>query len=173
MPWLAGLRLNDVALDDVADQDVVLVVEHDAALETDSDFTSVVLHSPERSDLAVVDRGASAKESRLRAAAYEAVDHARARDRGLAGGEDLQHLGMAEKRLDHLRLERALHVGFQDDLELLGLALLDLREHLVERRRSFRRGAGSALARVLRDHSSGGFLIRDDAHDIAGLRDLG
>src|SRR2546430_8052057 len=129
MPWLAGLRLNDVALDDVADQDIVLVVEHDAALETDGDFTSVVLHAPERSDLAVVDRGASAKKSRLRAAAYKAVDHARARDRGLAGGEDLQHLGVAEKRLDHLRLEhsgeRLLHVLEQlvDDFVLTNVDL--------------------------------------------------
>jgi len=71
------------------------------------------------------------------------------------------------------RLERALHVGLEHDLELLGLALFDLREHLVEGRGPFRRGTCGALACVLRDNGSGGLLVGDDAHDVAGLGNLG
>ena len=81
----------------------------------------------------------------------------------------LRHL--REGALD--RLERALHVGLEDDLELLGLALFDLREHLVEGRRSFRRGTRRALACVLRHDGSGSLLVRDDAHDVTRLRNLG
>src|SRR5438874_7585579 len=104
-PRLARLRLDDVALDDVADLDVVLVLEDDAALESDGDLTSVVLHAPERPDLAVVDRGPPTEEPCLRPASDLAVDHARSGDRGLARREDLQYLGVADRRLDQLGLE--------------------------------------------------------------------
>ena len=57
-----------------------MVLEHDAAFETRGDLTSIVLHPPERSDPAVVDGGGAAEEPRLRAAADQTVDDARAGD---------------------------------------------------------------------------------------------
>src|SRR3982074_2852741 len=128
-PWLARLRLNDVALDDVADLDVVLVLEHDAALKSHGDLTSVVLHPPERPDLPVVDGGPATEKPYLRAATHETVDNPGTSDGRLARREDLQHLGVSEKRLDHLRLEhsgeRLLHVVEQlvDDLVLANVDL--------------------------------------------------
>src|SRR5438445_657132 len=56
----------------------------------------------------------------------------------------LRHL--REGALD--RLERALHVGLEHELELLRLAFLDLREHLVQRRRALATRRRGALPRV-------------------------
>src|SRR5688572_27259911 len=56
LSWLRGDRdtLHREHLDDVADLQVVELVEADAALEPGFDFAGVVLEPPERSDLAFV-----------------------------------------------------------------------------------------------------------------------
>src|SRR5688572_2568598 len=246
--WLDGVRL-----DDVADLDVVRV-ERDAALETRGDLAHVVLHTAQRLDVAVMSGFAATKEPRLHTAAHDAIEYAAARDGGLAGSEDLPHLGVADDGLDHHRLEhpgerlldvveqliddlvhthvdvgligdalrrrfhlrveadhhrtggrgerevglgdvahrvvdqlqadlfrrylregtldrleRALHVGLEDELQLLGLALFDLREHLVERRGLVRDARTSALARVRGDERLRGLLVRDGTEHLTGF----
>src|SRR5258707_846273 len=228
----ARLGLDDERLDDIPDLDVVVPLEHDAALETGRDLADVVLDAPQRRDRALPDRLGAAEEPGLRAASDDPVhDHA-AGDRRLVRGEDLADLGVPEDALDHFglehpgegllhvveqlvddlvlayvdlgllgrafrrhvdlvveadddrarrrrerhvgladvadrvvddderdlglrdleqgaldRLERALDVGLEDELELLRLAFLDLREHLVERRGALTTRGGRALAR--------------------------
>src|SRR5207253_2642254 len=84
---------------------------------------------------------------------------------------DLLLWDLRESALD--RFERPLDVGLEHEFQLLGLALLDLREHLVERRGLLGRARARALARVRRDERFGGLLVRDDAEHIARLRDAG
>src|SRR2546425_937919 len=235
-----------------------MVLEDDPALEARVHLAHVVLDPAQRGDLAVVHRRTGANQPRLGAAPYEAVDDHAPGDGGLARGEDLAHLGVAEGGLDHLglehpgerlldvleelvddlvlahidprgvrdtacrrlhlrveadddgarsrrkrevrfgdvadgvvddregdlvlwhlregaldRFERALHVDLEDDLELLRLAFLHLREHLVERRRGRGGGPGGPLARVPGDERARGLLVRHDADDVAGFGDLG
>src|SRR5438105_10342572 len=116
----AWLRLDDEGFDDVADLDVVVAFEHDAALETGGDLADIVLHPTERGDRAFPDGLLAPDEAGLRAAPDEAVGHHAARDRRLVGGEDLAHLSVPEDALDHLRLEHA------------GESLLDVVEQLVD-----------------------------------------
>ena len=80
---------------------------------------------------------------------------------------DLFRRYLRERTLD--RLERALHVGLEDELELLGLALLDLREHLVEGRGLVRDARASALARIRGDERLRGLLVRDGTEHLAGF----
>src|SRR5213594_4089770 len=88
--WLDGVRL-----DDVADLDVVRV-ERDAALETRGDLADVVLHAAQRLDVTVMHDLAPAQQARLHPPPHDTVEHAAARDGGLAGREDLPHLGVAD-----------------------------------------------------------------------------
>src|SRR6266850_3466496 len=100
MGRLPRLWLDGVRLDDVADLDVVRV-ERDTALETRGDLAHVVLYAAQRLDVPVVDDLAASQQTRLRAAAHDAVQHTAARDRRLAGGEDLPHVGVSDDGLDH------------------------------------------------------------------------
>ena len=86
--------MDDVGLDDVADSDIVGAVEHDPALESGVHLAGVVLHSAERSDVPVEDRGTSTLESCLSGTPHRPVDHEAAGDDGLVRGEDLPDLGM-------------------------------------------------------------------------------
>src|SRR5207253_10299586 len=86
------------------------------------------------------------------------------------GESDLLLRHLRDRAFD--RLERALDIRLEDDLELLRLTFLDLSEHLVERRRPFRRGTGCALAGVLGDRRARGFFVGDHAHDVAGFWNL-
>src|SRR5688572_28527907 len=119
MARLPGLWLDGVRLDDVADLDVVRV-ERDAALETSGNLAHVVLHTAQRLDVSVVHDLAAAQQQCLHTTAHHAVEYAAARDGGLAGGEDLPHLGVADDCLDHDRLEHP------------GERLLDVVEQLVD-----------------------------------------
>src|SRR6185436_7194473 len=60
--------LDDEGLDDVADLDVVELLEADAALEARLDLGHVVLEAAERADLPLVDDLAVAQQARLRVA---------------------------------------------------------------------------------------------------------
>src|ERR671937_1846788 len=116
----AGLRLERVPLDDVADRDVVEPFEHDAALEAGADLANVVLHPAKRRDEAVEHALAPAQRAGTCASLHDAVDDHAAGDRRLTGAEQLPHLGVAEDGLDHLRLEHARE------------RLLDVVEQLVD-----------------------------------------
>src|SRR6185503_1755519 len=82
---------------------------------------------------------------------------------------DLLLRDLRERALD--RFERPLDVGLEHELQLLGLALLDLREHLIERRGLLRCAGAGALARVRRDQRLRGLFVRHDAEHIARLGD--
>ena len=60
--------LDDERLDDVADLDVVVPLEADAALEAGLHLGHVVLEAPQRADLALVDDDVVAEQARLRVA---------------------------------------------------------------------------------------------------------
>src|SRR5829696_439903 len=103
---LAGLE----GLDHVADLDVLVVLEHDAALETGLNLTDVVLEAAQGTDPAGPDHRALAHEPDRRAADEAAVADRAAGDRADARGlEELEDLSLAERLLDLLGLEHALH----------------------------------------------------------------
>src|SRR5262245_4675747 len=81
--------LDDKRFDDVADLDVVVLFEADAALEPRLHLGDVVLEAAERADLAFVDDHVVAEQARLRVAGSRdaAVGHHAARDRA-----ELRHL---------------------------------------------------------------------------------
>src|SRR5688572_14193943 len=74
-------------------------------LDAGGDLAHIVLHTAQRLDVTVVHDLAATAKPRLRTTAHDAVQDAAARDRRLAGGEDLPHLGVADHGLDHHRLE--------------------------------------------------------------------
>src|SRR5688500_944010 len=84
-------RLPDVRLEDVADLDVVVVGELDAALEAGLHLADVLLHAAERLDRQVLrDDRAAAGEADLAAALDVAVGDEAAGD--VAEAADLEHL---------------------------------------------------------------------------------
>src|SRR6266511_1424571 len=101
-------------LEDIADLDVAVAVEHDAALEALLDLAHVVLEATQRADLACpdhrplpdqVDLGVVGDLALLDDAAGDVAD--------ARGAEGLQHLGLADALLDLLGLEHALERGAQ------------------------------------------------------------
>src|SRR5205823_6210159 len=115
-------RLRQLALDlpsledlhHVALLDVLVVAQHDAALEAGGDLADVVVEAAQRLDLARVDHGAVAHQADLRATAHVAVGDVATGDRADArGAEGLAHLDGADGLLDLLGLEQALHRGAQ------------------------------------------------------------
>src|SRR5262249_3396782 len=108
-------------LDDVADLDVLVPVETDAALETLLDLGDVVLEPPERSDLALVDHAVVAQETQLGGARDRALgDVAPGDDAELGNLEGVAHFGAAPGHFLERRVEQALH------------RLLDLVRHVVD-----------------------------------------
>src|SRR5687768_13165211 len=101
--------LADVCLEPVADLDVVVALELDAALEAALDVLHVFLHAAERVDREVFrDHLAVADQADLAAALDVAVgDHAAADVADLADLEDLAYLGVAVQLLADLRLEQS------------------------------------------------------------------
>src|SRR5262245_21688996 len=99
-----------VALDDVADLDVVEVLDADTALESFADFARVVLEAFERRDRAVEHFDAVANEAN----ASLTVDHAAA-NRATGDGadtrdlEDLAHLCLALHDLALFGAQHAFH----------------------------------------------------------------
>src|SRR5215212_4848434 len=87
--------LGAVALDQVADLDVVEVLDADAALEALADLAHVVLEAPQRRDRAVVHLRPVADYADAPLAVDDPAPHRAARD-----DADLRHL----ERLAHLRL---------------------------------------------------------------------
>ena len=107
----------------VVDLDVLEVLEHDPALQALLDLADVVLESPQGGDLAGPDDGAVADQAHLAVAQHLAVGDQAAGDRAPARRlEELLDLGLADRLLDLLGLEQALHRRAQ----LLG--------HLVDHR---------------------------------------
>src|SRR5581483_2825924 len=102
------LRLE--GLEDVADLDVLIALEHEPALEALLDLAHVVLEAAERGDTAGPHDGAVAHEADLRPPRDLAVsDQAPGDDADAGGAEQLLHLGLAERLLDLLRCQHALH----------------------------------------------------------------
>ena len=113
--------------------------------------------------------------------------HVEADDDGLRG--DRQHdvrLGDgADARVDDLDLDLfvaqllqlapnglhgALHVGLDDDVQVLHLALRDLVHEVVQRDGLLRQPLGLRLGDALLRDGPGGLLVRRHAEDVAGLR---
>ena len=134
-----------------------------------------------------VDALALGERPRLRVRTHVEADHDRVRggrehdvalgDRPDARVDDVDaHLGVADLReLARDRLDRALHVGLDDEVEVLDDALADPREQLLER------GAAPAPAgELLRAQPlatqarevPGLAVVLDDARVLAGLRRL-
>src|SRR4051794_28618621 len=90
--------------------DVLVVGQHDTALEARQDLAHVVAHPSQGADLAVVDDRAVTDEAHLRAARDAALgDHAARDGADPRGTEGLAHLDLAHDVLDGLRGEHALH----------------------------------------------------------------
>src|SRR5688500_3891386 len=105
-----ALHLED--FDDVADLDVVVVLQADAALETVLDLADVILEAAQRADLAFVDDDVVAQQTGLRfAGARDAAlgDHAAGNRADLRHLEDLAHFGGAEAHFLEGRIEHAGH----------------------------------------------------------------
>src|SRR3954471_4684850 len=120
-----GDALHGEHLDDVADLQIVVALEADAALEARLDLGHVVLEAAQRAQLALVDHHVVAQQARLRLARAldDAVgDHAAGDGAELRRLEDLPHLGRAEPHFLERRLEDAGH------------RLLDLVGHVVDDR---------------------------------------
>src|SRR3954451_10949796 len=97
-------------LENVAFLHVLVAVEHDAALEAGRHLARVLLEAPQRADPPGPDHGAVADEPDAGATPDHAVEHVGAGDRADArGAERLAHLGAADRGLDLLRREQALH----------------------------------------------------------------
>src|SRR3954453_3217083 len=90
--------------------DVLVVGEHDAALEALQDLAHVLVEAPQGTDLAVGEDRAVADQAHLRAARDAAVgDHAAGDRADARSAEDLAHLDLAHHVLDGLRRQHALH----------------------------------------------------------------
>src|SRR6187401_1761473 len=120
-----GDALHGEDLDDVADLQIVVALEADAALEARLDLGHVVLEAAQRAELALVDLDVVAQQAGLRLARAldDAVgDHAAADGAELRRLEDLPHFGRAEPHFLERRLEDPGH------------RLLDLVGHVVDDR---------------------------------------
>src|SRR5262249_21647419 len=112
VPYSADL-LNLEGLDDVADLDVLVAVEPDAALEALLDLRDVVLEAAQRPDLPLVDHAVVAEQPQLRAARDRAFRDVAARDDAeLRHLERVADLGAPAGDLFQRRLEQAFHRGF-------------------------------------------------------------
>src|SRR5262245_12893151 len=121
----AGDLLDLEGLDDVADLDVLVPVEPDAALESLLDLRDVVLEAPQRTHLAFVDDAVVAQQAQLRRTRDDALGHVAAgHDAELRDLEGIAYLRAAARHFLQRRLEQALH-GL---LDLVG----DVVDHGVE-----------------------------------------
>src|SRR5688500_20041351 len=91
----AGDLTDFVGLDDVADLDVVVPGDGDAALVAEGDLTNVVLEAPEARDLTGVDDLAVTQQPRLGVADDLAVGDVASGDNRLRGAERVPDLGGA------------------------------------------------------------------------------
>src|SRR3982751_3210997 len=137
---LEGARdlLGAIALDDVADLEVVEVLDADAALESFAHLAHVFLEATERRDGAVVDLHAITDDARTTLAVDDAAAHGAAGDRAEAG--DLEHLAHHRLTGDDLTLFRA-----EEALERGADVVYRLVDDAVEpdvHALTFRRGAG-------------------------------
>src|SRR5262249_13059045 len=106
----AGDLLDLEGLDDVADLDVLVPVEPDAALESLLDLRDVVLEAPQRAHLALVDHAVVAEQSyRRRTRDHSLRDVAARHDAELRDLEGVADLGAAARDFLQRRLEQALH----------------------------------------------------------------
>src|SRR3954451_4508055 len=110
--WLLE-RLLDLAgleeLEDVAHLDVLVALEHDAALEALIDLLNIVLEAAQRSKASGPDDRAVADQADLGDAGGLAVGHQAAGDRADArGAEELLDLRLTEGLLDLLGLQHPL-----------------------------------------------------------------
>ena len=120
--------LDVVALDDVADAHVLVVLEGHAAFLAGLHLRDLVLEALERRELALVHDDIVADEPHMRAALHDAVGDPAARDvADLGDVEDLEDLRVAEHRLAQGRRQHAgqrrLHVIHQivDDVVVADL----------------------------------------------------
>src|SRR5688500_3018381 len=118
-----GDFLRAVRLDDVADLEIVEVLDADTALETLTHLRHVVLEAAERRDDAVVDLGAVTNDAHAGLAIDDAVSNEAPGDYADARNlEQLAHLGFAADDFPLLRpqqtLERGPNIGHRlvDDL---------------------------------------------------------
>ena len=103
-----------------------------------------------------------ADASRMSLSVMSPVPSRRTLMRDLVRPELLQRVGD--------RTQRALHVGLEDDPQLLGLAGLDLAVEVLERGATGAGAVASGLLGLARlDHGAGGLLVGDDAQDVACL----
>src|SRR5204863_1958666 len=111
---LGGEFLGCEGFDEVADLDILVTGEVDAALDALADFADIVLEALERGDLTLPEFGAFAEEANLGVAADEAIGDAAAGDLADLGDlEDVEHLGAAGVVLLEDGLEETVH-GFSD-----------------------------------------------------------
>src|SRR5262245_39474445 len=121
----AGDLLDLEGLYDVADLDVLVPVESDAALESLLDLRDVVLEAPQGTHLALVDHAVVPQEAHLRRARDDALGDVAARhDSEFRNLEGVADLGAAARDFLQGGLEQAFH-GL---LDLVG----DVVDHRVE-----------------------------------------
>src|SRR6185437_2930283 len=122
-----------VALDNVADLDVVEVLDADTALEALAHFTHIILEAAQRADDAVVHLDTIANDTHATRAVDDSIAHAATSDD--ADARDLEYLADLRVAENHLALfgakhafQRELHIldGFVDDLVQLDLDALAL-----------------------------------------------
>src|SRR4051812_38071913 len=101
--------LLPIALEDIADLDVVEILNTDTALEAFAHFLHVVLEATERRDSAVVDLDAVAHDANAASAVDDAVPHRASSDDAHARHlEQLAHFGFAEHCLALFRPQHSL-----------------------------------------------------------------
>src|SRR5687767_10367507 len=101
-----------ITLDDVADLDVVEVLDADAALESFAHFLDVVLEPPERPDVAVVDLDSIANHACSALPVYHSASHSAACDKSDPRNlERLSNFGFAEYDFALLGLEHSFEGG--------------------------------------------------------------
>src|SRR5262249_49884950 len=107
-----GDALHREHLDDIADLDVVELLEADAALEPGLHLADIVLEPAQRPDLPLVDDDVVADQARLRVAGADDAalgDHAAGNRAVLRDLEGVPHLGDPDADLLERRLEEAGH----------------------------------------------------------------
>src|SRR6516165_6972053 len=102
--------LHPVALDDVADFHVLIVLEGHPTLLAGDDLLDVILEAPQLRELAFVDDHVVTDEAHIRPTLDASVSDATARNvPDLGDLEDFQHEGIAERRLPQRRGQQARH----------------------------------------------------------------